>query len=114
MSGTVDVLVSVADGGVVTVLLGNYGHSCERYNFRPARRQRHSHACAASPTRCPPTPPSEYIDDTHANPYATWRAARPHRCTQQRDEIEAEMAASAAQPTMLPVEGVRATVAVCE
>ena len=112
-AGTVDVLVSVADGGVVTVLLGNYDQPTDGTPV-PAVVD-----VTLSLTGFGKTPPTnatvEYIDDAHANPYAVWRAAgSPLYPT--ADEIAAEAAASVPLPAQVAVEadgtgGVRVRVA---
>ena len=95
------VLVSVADGGVVTVLMGNYDFATDAMPVPAVANVTLTLSGFTDPQ--PTNATVEYIDDTHANPYATWRAAgSPLYPT--ADEIEAEMAASAVLPMQVSVE----------
>ena len=100
-AGTVDVLVSVADGGVVTILLGSYDAAADTTPVPPVANI--TLILSGLGDNLPSNATVESIDDTHANPYATWRAAgSPLYPT--ADEIEAEMAASAVIPMAVAVE----------
>ena len=102
-TGAVDVLVAVADGGVVTVLLGNFDIPADGIPVPPVANV--TLTLSGLGNNLPANATLELIDDTHANPYATWRAAGSPLYPMQ-DEIEAEMAASAVIPMTLAVEAV--------
>ena len=100
-AGTVDVMVAVADGGVVTVLLGNYDAAASTVSIPAVANV--TVTLSGFGDILPANATLELIDDSHANPYAVWRAAgSPLYPT--ADEVEAEMAASAVIPMSLAVE----------
>ena len=100
-AGTVDVLVSVADGGVITVLLGNYDLASPSTPLPPVANI--SLILSGLTGTLPTNATLELIDDTHANPEATWRAAGSPLYP-MADEIEAETATSTVLPTTVAVE----------
>ena len=100
-TGAVDVLVTVADGGVVTVLLGNYDLADGSNPLPPVANV--TLTISGLSGSLPTSGTLELIDDTHANPYATWRAAgSPLYPT--ADEILAESATSVVLPMTLPIQ----------
>ena len=100
-AGTVDVLVSVADGGVITALLGNYDFASDSVPVPPVAAI--TLTLSGLTGTLPTNATLELIDDTHANPIAVWRAASSPLYP-MADEIEAEKAASTVIPTAVAVE----------
>ena len=99
--GSVDVMVAVADGGVVTVLLGNYDVAD---GTTPAPPTTTVTLTLTGLTGALPTNATlELIDDTHTNPYATWLSAGSPLYP-AADEIAAEAATSVPVPMQLRVE----------
>ena len=100
-AGTVDVMVAVADGGVVTVLMGNFDVASSTTQPPPAVDV--TLTLTGLTGTLPTNATVELIDDTHANPYATWLAAgSPTYPT--ADEIEAETASAAVLPMVVAVQ----------
>ena len=99
--GTVDVLVAVADGGVVSVLLGDYDIADGDTPLPATTTVTVTLTGLTAPL--PTNATLELIDGTHANPYATWLAAGSPLYPGS-DEIEAEVAASVPLPMSLSVE----------
>ena len=102
-AGAVDVLVAVADGGVVTVLLGSYDLASRAVPVPPVANV--TLTLSGLGDNLPANATLELIDDTHANPYGTWRAAGSPLYPMQ-DEIEAERATSIALPATIAVQAV--------
>ena len=99
-SGAVDVLVSMAEGGVVTVLMGNYDIADGSRAAPPTANVTLTITGLAG--RLPTNGTLELIDDAHANPYATWRAAGSPTYP-SADEILAEAATSVLLPVTVPI-----------
>ena len=103
MVGAVDALVAVADGGVVTALLGNFDIASASSPPPPAANV--TLTISGFGARLPTNATLELIDDAHANPLATWRAAGSPKWP-TADEIAAEAATSVVIAITVPVEAV--------
>ena len=100
-AGAVDVLVAVADAGVVTVLLANYDIATAANPPPPAATV--TVTVSGMGGALPADATVEVIDDAHVRPLATWRAAgSPLYPT--ADEIAAEAATSAVLPERLTLQ----------
>ena len=99
-TGAVDVMVAVADGGVVTVLMGNFDIASVA---PPPLANVTLTVSGLGSGALPQNATLELIDDAHANPYATWQAAgSPLYPT--ADEVRAEAATSVVLPVTVRVE----------
>ena len=100
-AGTVDVMVAMAEGGVVTVLMGNYDIADGTRSAPVVANV--TLTISGLSGRLPTNGTLELIDNGHANPYATWRAAGSPTYP-SADEIQAEAATSVLLPASVRLE----------